>query len=47
LGKPLVAVVNSTLMHNHQVEIVAAMAEAGHCFACFDVSQLADLVTST
>ena len=46
LGKPLIAVVNPTLMHNHQLEIVAAMAEAGHCLACFDVTQLATIVTS-
>ena len=43
--KPLIAVVNDTLMHNHQKEIVEAMAGAGHCIGCFDVTELPSIVT--
>ena len=30
LRKPLVVVVNETLMHNHQTELATALAEDGH-----------------
>lgn len=46
-GKPLIAVVNSTLMHNHQTEIVRAMEAQGHCLACYRLITLADIVAST
>lgn len=33
-GKPLVAVVNNTLMNNHQVELAEELAKNGYCFFC-------------
>lgn len=33
-GKPLVAVVNNTLMDNHQVELAEELAKSGYCFFC-------------
>lgn len=33
-GRPLVAVVNNTLMDNHQVELAEELARNGYCFFC-------------
>lgn len=33
-GRPLVAVVNNTLMDNHQVELAEELAKNGYCFFC-------------
>lgn len=33
-GRPLVAVVNNTLMDNHQVELAEELAKSGYCFFC-------------
>ncbi|KAK8740878.1 hypothetical protein OTU49_002744 [Cherax quadricarinatus] len=34
-GKPLVAVVNNTLMANHQTELAEQLADSGFCFFCY------------
>lgn len=44
-GKPLVAVVNDTLMANHQTELAEELANNGFCFFCYP-STLQSTLTS-
>lgn len=48
-GKPLIAVVNNTLMENHQTELAEELSKSGLCFYCYPTTlqeTLANLDTS-
>ena len=34
MQKPLIVVVNDSLMHNHQTELANQLASDGHCLSC-------------
>lgn len=38
MGKPLIVVVNDTLMHNHQVELAKELSDGGHLHYCTPAS---------
>jgi beta-1,4-N-acetylglucosaminyltransferase len=45
LGKRMVVVINTILMHNHQTELANAMGQRKHLFVVHDPGQLANIET--
>jgi beta-1,4-N-acetylglucosaminyltransferase len=43
LGKRMVVVINTILMHNHQTELANAMGQRNHLFVVHEPEQLADM----